>query len=481
MPYVPGFNNDIFISFSHADDSRGWVEEFQNQLHDRILQLGADVTIWRDRELRGTDVFSDEIFAQLQRTALLVSIVSPSAINSGWCEDERHAFERFAALNGGLRLGNSLRAIKVVKTPLPADEHRDLFGVLGFEFYKRDAQSDHFREFDHSTAEFHDILDLLAQDIKSVLDRLRQPPAEPVVATDKRITIYVATTTPDLNQNRDAIVKQLEVWGHVVIPQDSEPPRRYASFQAVVGAELAASNFSIHLVSDQERPIRDGGHDSITGQYELAEQSLKDRIVWVNPGRQLYPKFEEALTNGLQNGVEILRTSDMEDLKDVIGDKLKKGRQQPEPSPKRQVKGELYLICDRLDYPSQDSPAGQRALKIKDYLDENGLLVMPPPYDEMEWQTLEEDHLAQLQLSDAVLVYWGIASESWFRKILRILVKEQMSRQRTSNSEVLTQAFYFSSPPTIKSQYKKRAEFVFEQYEEFEPAALKPLLERLLS
>ena len=56
-----------------------------------------------------------------------------------------------------------------------------------------------------------------------------------------------------------------------------------------------------------------------------------------------------------------------------------------------------------------------------------------------------------------------------------------MSRQRTSNSEVLTQAFYFSSPPTIKSQYKKRAEFVFEQYEEFEPAALKPLLERLLS
>jgi hypothetical protein len=479
MPYVPGFNNDIFISFSHADDSRGWVKEFQDRLNDRLIQLGADVTIWRDSKLRGTDVFSDEIFTQLQQSALLISIVSPSGIKSHWCEDERHAFERFAALNGGLRLGNSLRAIKVVKTPLTADAHRDLFGVLGFEFYERDAQSDRFREFHHSGDEFHEILDQLAQDIKSLLDTFRQYQVA-VETAEKKMMIYVATTTPDLKLSRDAIVQQLEVWGHAVIPQDSEPPRRFASFQAVAKAELAASSFSVHLVGNQEQPIPDGGQDSIAGQYELAQQLLKDRIVWVDPVRQLYSKFDEALKNGLQNGVEILRTSDMENLKDVIGDKLKQRQRQPDPPPKNQVRVELYLICDRPDYPSPDSQAGQQALQVKDYLDENGLLVTPPPYAEMDWHNLEEDHLAQLQLSDAVMVYWGTASESWFRKILRIIVKEQMNRQRTSNSEKLTGAFYFSSPPTIKSQYRKHAEFVFEQYDKFEPTALKPLLERLL-
>jgi len=95
MPYVPGLNNDIFISFCHADNSEGWVEKFQEQLTNRLTQIGKQVTIWRDRKLRGTDVFSDEIFAQLQQSALLISIVSPAAIKSRWCEDERYAFERY--------------------------------------------------------------------------------------------------------------------------------------------------------------------------------------------------------------------------------------------------------------------------------------------------------------------------------------------------------------------------------------------------
>ena len=67
MPYVPGFTNDIFISFSHIDDSDGWVESFEDHLRNRLLQLDAPVTIWRDRKLSGTDIFSDEIFTQLQQ------------------------------------------------------------------------------------------------------------------------------------------------------------------------------------------------------------------------------------------------------------------------------------------------------------------------------------------------------------------------------------------------------------------------------
>src|SRR5262245_6323578 len=130
MPYVPGFSNDIFISFSHVDDSDGWVESFHDSLRNRLLQLDTLVHIWRDTKLNGTDIFTNEIFEQLQQSALLISIVSPSGIKSRWCEDERQAFERFSALNGGFCFGNHLRAIKVVKTPLPADQHRKLFGVL---------------------------------------------------------------------------------------------------------------------------------------------------------------------------------------------------------------------------------------------------------------------------------------------------------------------------------------------------------------
>ncbi len=478
MPYVPGFTNDIFISFSHADNSLRWVEEFQDRLNSRLIQIGAEVTVWRDSKLRGTDVFSDEIFTQLQQSALLISIVSPSGIKSRWCEDERHAFERFAALNGGFRFGNHLRAIKVVKTPLPADQHRNLFGVRGFEFYKREAQSDRFREFHQSTPEFHEILDELAQDIKNVLDAFGRH----LNAAPKKDTVYVATTTPDLKRSREAILQQLEDWGYAVAPQDSEPPRRLASFQAAAKAELTASIFSVYLASDEPKAISEGGKDSITAQYELAQSLRKDRIVWIVPGRQLYSEFDDALKHGLQKGVEILKDRALEDLKDVIEEKLNRLRRQPDPPPKKEARVEVYLICDQADHPSlEDSHGAQQALRVKEYLDENGLVVMPSPFSQMEWNELEEEHGAQLQLSNAVLLYWGMASENWFRKIRRIIVKEQMRRSKTSSAGTLTEAFYFSSPPMQKSQYRNLAKFVFEQYEDFQPDALKPLLDRLLA
>ncbi len=473
-PYVPGFTNDIFISFSHVDNLNGWVEGFHKHLDIRLRQLGVQVNIWRDTKLRGTDIFSDEIFEQLKQTALLISIVSPQGINSRWCEDERQAFERFAALNGGFRFGNHLRAIKVVKTPLPGDQHRDLFETLGFEFYRRETQSHRFHEFDQSSPEFHHVLDELAQDIQFVINEFR----DHLHARKPKEIVYVATTTPALNPNRDAIVRQLEDWGYAVIPQSSELLRQLASFNAVAKAELANALFSVHLVSDEARPIVDAGHDSITGQYDLAQSLKKDRIVWAPSGSEIYAEFEEVLAQGLPNGIENLKGSDIENLKDVIEQKLK----QPAPSPVNEAEVDLYLICDYEDHPSLNSSNGdQRALQIKEYLDGNGLLVMPPPFSRMKWSQLKRAYREQLEVSKAVLLYWGTASEDWFLKTQRIIVNERNRRSRTSGAVALIEAFYFSSPALNKSQYREFATFVFEQYEEFEPDALQPLLVHLLT
>ncbi len=340
MPYVPGFTNDIFISFSYVDNWDGWVANFQDLLLNRLrLLLGTQVTSWRDNKQHGPDAFSDEIFTQLQQSALLISIVSPPAIKSRWCEDEWQAFERFADRNGGFRVANEPRAIKVVKSPLPADQHRELFGMRGFEFYERDTQSNCIHEFDQSGPEFERILLDLAQNIQRLLDdlslHLKAASQEHTVkAAAQRDTVYVATTTPDLKRSRDAIVQQFDDWGYAVAPLDPDPPNRFASFLAVTNAELAASIFSVHLVNDQAQPILEGGQDAISRQYQLAQSMRKDRIVWIEPGRQLYAEFDDAIKNGLQKGVEILQDCSIEDLKDVIEERLNRGRHQPEPSRK---------------------------------------------------------------------------------------------------------------------------------------------------
>jgi WD40 repeat protein len=444
MAYIPGFTNDIFISYSHADNSEGWVDGFEDRLRKRLLQLDMPATLWRDTKLRGTDVFSDETFTQLQQSALLISIVSPRGVGSRWCEDERQAFERFAALNGGFRFGNKLRAIKVVKTPLLDGTHRDLFGVLGYEFFKREEQSHHFPEFDQSSAEFRQLRDKLAQDILSVLTAFRKH----LQTASKKETVYLATTTRDLERNRQTMVQQLTDWGYLVVPQQSEPPHSIASFEAITKAELTASMFSVHLVSEQPKLLFDGGPDSIIAQYDLAQLLRKDRIVWVAPGRQLYSEFDDTLKNGLQNGVEILRDCALEDLKDVIEERI--NRLEPVIEPKDQGGSELHLILDHDHRSLEDSQGGQQALPVTKYVDEPGLVVMPSPFADMEWSVLEEEYGAQLKLSKAVIVYLGTASDTWFLKMRRIIVNERIRRNKTSNAELLTEAFYIGNSNALK-------------------------------
>ena len=39
MAYVPGLANDVFISYAHADNTEGWVDQFHERLFNRLRQL----------------------------------------------------------------------------------------------------------------------------------------------------------------------------------------------------------------------------------------------------------------------------------------------------------------------------------------------------------------------------------------------------------------------------------------------------------
>jgi hypothetical protein len=474
MPYIEGFTNDIFISFAHTDNSDGWVDAFHARLRDRLAQIGTRVTIWRDTKLHGTDIFSDEIFKQLKESVLLLSIVSPSSFHSNWCQDERQKFEQFAELNGGFRLGNVLRAVKVVKTPLENDEHRSLFGTLGFEFYARNEQSQRFREFDLSTPEFRDNLDNLAQDIVRLLNVVR----EHTIGTPAKLPVYVATSSSDLEEQRQAIVRQVEDWGYSVCPT-GPLPFDSSNFRSNVNSALAKSILSVHLVSKQRGLIPEGEEKSVIAlQYELAQSRSLDRILWVSPVSQPDPGVLSSFESGSHQGVEILEGRTLEDLKEVIESKLKRLRDEASLQKEDSDKFNLYMVCDRKDHPYlQESQEGARILELKAYLDSKGFVVWLPPVNPMEETQRRRDHRETLKLSDAVLLYWGAADEVWFRDNIRELIK---ARTRRSSSRHLAEAIYFGNPPLReKSQYRNQLDLVFEQFDAFQPEALRPLFERL--
>jgi hypothetical protein len=473
MSYVTTLPNDIFISFAHIDNNDGWVGEFHARLANRLAQIGAPVSIWRDSKLRGTDVFSDDIFNQLKRSALLVSIVSPTSIRSSWCQEERQKFEQFAALSGGFRLGKLLRAIKVVKTPLERDAHRPLFGTLGYEFYERDSQTDVFREFDLSSSEFRARLDRLAQDIKSALDCLRHqaPRAD-------TLFVYLAVTTSDLDEQRKAIARQIEAWGYSVLPA-AEISSATAGFRDGVISALERSHLSIHLLSNQRGLIPEDEDKSIVAlQYEVAQAQSLERILWILPGTKPHAAVSESIDQGPQEGVERLEDQNIEYLKEVIEGKLKALRETP---PSRQASDPLnvYLLCHRQDNPYvEECSGGERVLELESYLVSKGMGVSLPPVNVVDERLRLKDHRDTLNCSDAVVLYWGTAEELWFRENLRELDK---ARRRPSRRRPFAEAIYLSPPPSpAKKPYRNRPDYVvIEQLGDFQGEALKPLLSLL--
>ena len=89
MAYVPGYSVDIFVSYSHSNDLDGWVTELKSKLASGLADLSADVEVWFDADrLRTGDRFKQEIHEKLSNTRVLIAVLSPAYLKSGFCMGE---------------------------------------------------------------------------------------------------------------------------------------------------------------------------------------------------------------------------------------------------------------------------------------------------------------------------------------------------------------------------------------------------------
>ena len=88
------FEKHLFISCAHLDneplqpEKPGWITRLHGSLKAVLgTRLGKNAEIWRDEKLRGNDIFGQEILDQFPKTALLLSVVSPSAKRQETCSN----------------------------------------------------------------------------------------------------------------------------------------------------------------------------------------------------------------------------------------------------------------------------------------------------------------------------------------------------------------------------------------------------------
>lgn len=485
---VTEYEGDAFISYAHLDNVEleegrgGWVTNLQRALEARVAQLyGAESHIWWDPKLQGNDYFADTLEQRLQRVKALIAIVSPRYVKSEWGRRELAAFCKAAEQQGGIRVQDKARIFKVLKTPVDRGLHPpELQSLLGYEFFKEDPVTGKMRELDEifgpdAEKDFWLKLDDLAHDICDLLKLLPPPPN----AIPARGSVYLAVTTSELKDRREAIKRDLQQHGYTVLP-DRPLPLAVAEVEAAVREDLARCRLSIHMVGRTYSMVPEGGLASLAElQNELAiKRAAKgqfSRLIWILPGLQVDDDRQRRVLDQLrmdprmEKGADLLETP-LEDLRTMIGTWLQKSEKPARETADTTLLGSsphLYLIYDQRD---TDAIAPWADFLFKDFE------VIHPAFDgrESEIATYHEENLRSCH---GALIFYGSAGEPWLRGKLRELQK--CTAYRETRTLPCTGVCLITPRTPAKERFRTHQAILIPQWDGLAPDTLQPFVSRL--
>jgi len=111
----------------------------------------------------------------------------------------------------------------------------------------------------------------------------------------------------------------------------------------------------------------------------------------------------------------------IEDLKDVILTRLAPRAPEPVALAEGDDLCRIYLICDQENNPL-DSPT-RSALALRDFLFDAGFEVKLPVAGKTAAKSRQKDNRRKLEECDAVVLYWGLAPQTWVEEQLSELKK----------------------------------------------------------
>ena len=176
--YVPGYENDIFISYAQVNDKplpgakTGWVSELVRLLKIRLnekLGRANSYFIWMDNKaLRRNELVTPDIDHQLRHSATFVFILSEGYQASQWCQLELTTFLQMAP-SGTLFM---VEYEPIEEKPLETQE------LLGYRFWQRDEITERSSTLgmpivQPTDVNYYTALDQLATDLAKKLKQLK--------------------------------------------------------------------------------------------------------------------------------------------------------------------------------------------------------------------------------------------------------------------------------------------------------------------
>lgn len=433
MAYLPGFDYDIFISYSHVDnlaigEEVAWVQHFHEALEvslaRRVGRVGV-VKIWRDQRLDGNQLFDITIKTAIEKSALFVALTSNGYVASEYCLQELNWFSKCAADNPfGIQIGDRHRICNVLLNNIHRDRWPSAFGrVSGYAFH--DSTSDEELGFPlaPSDRDFLSRLRTFSDSLYETLVQLRRycdnsngkcaPSGESAAASGP--LVVVADVSDTLRSTRKRIVQELTRKG-VRVESGIPPPYSADEHDERVRRTMGSSSLSVHLLDQFPGREIDGGDGTTYSQrqVELAVRSGGAHFVWVPKALSLSEVEDDrhrAILDRLENGergersYEFIR-GDPATLSPQILDKLK------EITVAEEDRTEAKAVL--LDTHIKDQLF---AYQVGQYFLQNDIQPFINPQEDDPSKNLDILE-ARLRTVSMLMILFGQVSEQWVRQRL---------------------------------------------------------------
>jgi hypothetical protein len=257
MAYVPGYHQDVFISYAHVDNERmnfgdgdaiAWVTEFMKELKLRMNQNidRPGVEIWMDCiALPGSEPVTKTLEAAVRNTATMIVMLSTGYLNSDWCQKEVQDFVNTAEAEG--------RLFVVHLENIPREERPNAMRDLnGFRFFDKERKN---VALSPKAPDFYTSLLDLRDELSKKLNELRHqnssrkddPLGDHLNAGENPMSILLAEGTPDQSEDLRSIRVYLTTLGYKVLPE--RPYRRgRQEFQEMLKQDIAEARLFVQLL-----------------------------------------------------------------------------------------------------------------------------------------------------------------------------------------------------------------------------------------
>ena len=431
--FVPGFENDLFISYAHEDDAR-WVHAFADELRDEVSRrLGLSVSIWEDKgRLRAGENWQDAIHEGINLAAAFVAIVSPRYQNSQWCARERHLFRD--RVGSDAELESSGRFFKAVKTPWPKNGHRFFLGAIqDVEFFKEEDGGP--REFSAGTKEFKRAVRKLADGVELALRKMRRG--------NQRV--HVAWPIEACLTAWEQLSAELRTQGFDVQPTG---PRDSSFGEGLILEDMDRAVLSIHLLGAAYDPFSER---VITLAADLNQQL----IFWIATGADTATDERQRLLidairrgvrpgspqNVLPAGWTLLPDTGVRRLIDAVLTKLRPQAVAAKPvAPPATTTPTVYIVHDATT--AEDTRV---ALLLKEQIHaKENMEIFISRTDLPSLTELKLRHENLLRSCDGVLLYRNAAPEGWWNQLAPEVL---LAERRFERQPIKSRAFLLPKTP----------------------------------